>query len=368
VGRGLLDRLRQRDAGARQAGDGATDSPAGATTVRANADARINSLLRRLAAQRELAATLATTPDLAQAPHDMVAIMSGARAMWAIRRRNGHWSIDRVGDRESVVALVDAYRRSIDDPEAASQLGAAMFPLDSLPANGAPLVVLADRGLADVPLAGLRVGGRHLVEHAPILELLAPELLFIPVRERAWGPPVVLGDPGGDLTSAAVEIDAVARALAVEPKRGPGATSAALASGAVARVMHVAAHSTTGNGEAALVLSDGALSSLDIVHKRIAPRLAVIATCRSQVDDDPATSLVAAFLAAGAAGVVGVKSSLVDVDGAELIREFYRAGGADQPLHALAAAQRDAIARHRPPHAWATVSFFGTGVWITNQE
>jgi len=229
-------------------------------------------------------------------------------------------------------------------------------------------VVLVDRELADVPLPGLWVDGAYLVEHAPILEVLAPELLFVPMRQRTWDPPVVLGDPGGDLRNAAAEVDAVAGKLGVEPMRGTRATRDALGNAAGARVVHVAAHSRTGNGEAALMLADGAFSSLDIVRQKIAPRLAVIATCRSHVDDDPATSLVAAFLAAGASGVIGVKRTLDDADGAALMSEFYRLGGADDPLHALAAVQRAAIAQGRPPHAWATVSFFGASAWITNRS
>jgi hypothetical protein len=47
---------------------------------------------------------------------------------------------------------------------------------------------------------------------------------------------------------------------------------------------------------------------------------------------------------------------------------FYRAGGAHHPVQALAAAQRAAIAIHSPPRAWATVSFFGVGGWISNRS
>jgi CHAT domain-containing protein len=110
------------------------------------------------------------------------------------------------------------------------------------------------------------------------------------------------------------------------------------------------------------------LSSLEIVRQKLAPRVAVLATCRSQVDDDPATSLVAAFLAAGAAGVVGVKRALDDADSANLMTEFYRASGADNPMLALATAQRAAISNHALPHAWATVSFFGVGGWMNRSD
>ncbi|HEX8110992.1 MAG TPA: CHAT domain-containing protein, partial [Kofleriaceae bacterium] len=142
------------------------------------------------------------------------------------------------------------------------------------------------------------------------------------------------------------------------------ATRAAVAAGSDAFLLHVATHASQANGEAAFVLYDGVLPANEIVAQRIAPRLAVIATCRSQVDDDPAGSLVAAFLAAGAPGIIGVKRSLDDRDGAALMADLYRLQGAEDPVRALALAQRAAIAANRPPSAWATVSFFGVGGWV----
>lgn len=370
VGRALLDRIHEREAAdAAGAGEEPPATGSGATaTASADADASIDEAVRRLAANRDVATTPLVPANLLHVPYDMVAVMFGAHWTWAIRRVRGTWSIDRVGDRTSVIEQIDAYRSSVDDPAIAAKLGEAVFPLHTLPTGGAPLVVLLDRELADVALPGLRVGGKFLVEHAPILELLAPELVFIAVPTRTWSRPVVIGNPKGDLKRAAREAIVVARALKTEPHIGQAATRNVLANAGRARVMHVATHSTIRMKEAALVLSDGALSSLEIVRRRIAPRVAVIATCRSQVADDPATSLVAAFLAAGAAGVIGVKRALDDDEGATLMLEFYRAGGADHPLQALARAQRSAIASHRPPHAWATVSFFGVGGWILTQE
>jgi CHAT domain-containing protein len=145
---------------------------------------------------------------------------------------------------------------------------------------------------------------------------------------------------------------------------GTEATRAAVVAGGDAFLLHIATHASQASGEAAFLLRDGTLPTNEIVAQRIAPRLAVIATCRSQVDDDPAGSLVAAFLAAGASGVVGVKRSLDDNDGAALMADLYRLHGAEDPVRALALAQRAAIAANRPPGAWATVSFFGVGGWV----
>lgn len=372
AGRALLDRIRQR-----QAGRTAPSSPAPGQTIASGSpslaagasdpEALIDEVLHKLADNRGLAARPLPSPDLLHVPHDMVAIMFGAHATWAIRRVRGAWSIDRVGDRAAILAKVDSYRRSLDNTTIAEELGTALFPLETLPAGDAPLAVLLDRELADVALPGLRVAGKFLVQHAPILELLAPELAFAPIPDQHWDPPAVIGDPRSNLPSAAHEARLVGQALAVQPQLRDAATRAAFLRAARARVLHVATHAVLRAKEAALVLSDDTLSSLEIVSHGIAPRVAVLATCRSQVDDDPARSLVAALLAAGAGGVIGVKRALDDREGARLMLDFYAAGGAADPLRALATVQRAAIDDHRPPRAWATVSFFGVGGWIEKE-
>jgi tetratricopeptide (TPR) repeat protein len=355
VGRELLDRIRQRD------GDPA-----------ATADDSVRSVERRLNAwdTSVVMAGPIEPRELRELRHDAVAIMFGAREVWAIHHLRGRSAIHRVGDRGVIAGLVDAYRRAIDDPDAAAELGAALFPPSALPeVAGAPLAVLLDRGLSDIALAGLRVGGRYLIERAAILEVVAPELLFAPApsRDPRCGPAIAIGDPRGDLPGAVDEVRAVARAIGAVVQIGPSATGAAIRAAAGACVLHVAAHSKIDDGRAAFVLADGPLSANDIANRKIAPRLAVIATCRSQVDDDPATSLAAAFLAAGSPGVIGTKRAYDDVDGTPLMLEFYRryrAAGDRDPVRALAEAQRAAIGSRRPPRAWATVSFFGVAGWI----
>jgi tetratricopeptide (TPR) repeat protein len=348
LGRALLDRIRQREA------DGA-----------ASADDSLRDVEHRLIAW-DRSAALAGPPGqyaLRGLRGDAVAIMSGARSVWAIRHVRGRSSIDRIGDRRAIARLVDGYRREIDDAGVAAELGAALFPPGSLPERtGAPLRVMLDRELSDLALAGLRVGDRYLIERAALIEVLAPEQLFADPPVGPCGPAIALGDPRGDLPGAADEAREVARELGGTAELGERATGAAIRRGAGACVLHIAGHSRIEDGRAAFALADGALAADAIVDARIAPRLAVIATCRSQVDDDPAASLVAAFLAAGTPGVIGVKRAFDDIDGTPLIAEFYRRyhrGGDRDPAAALAQAQRAAIAQRRPPRAWATVSFFG---------
>jgi tetratricopeptide (TPR) repeat protein len=350
TGRQLLDRIYQREAHAPAA-----------------VDSSIDRILNRLGSRRELGVTMDAArgrADLRDVRHDMVAFMCGARSVWAIRHARGRWSITRVGDREVVRGWIDDLRGALDDSTTAGLLGDALFPAGTIPEAGAPLVVMLDHELSDVALAGLRVDGKYLIERAPIVEVLAPDLLFAPVPDRPWRPAIAVGDPLGDLAAASREVRAAADMTGGHAYVGAEATRAAVAAGSDAFMLHVATHARQGDGEAAFVLHDGALPANEIVAQRIAPRLAVIATCRSQVDDDPAGSLVAAFLAAGAPGIIGVKRSLDDSDGAALMADLYRLHGAEDPVRALALAQRAAIAANRPPGAWATVSFFGVGGWV----
>jgi len=197
--------------------------------------------------------------------------------------------------------------------------------------------------------------------------VLAPELLFAAGPQGPCDRAAAVGDPRGSLPGAAQEVHAIAGMIGASEHLGRDATADAVERARHACALHVAVHSQIENGHAAFMLSDGPLSASDIVRREIAPRLAVVATCRSQVDDKPLASLVAAFLAAGSPGVIGVKRAYDDVDGAQLMKEFYRRyhenGERDPPL-ALAQAQRAAVASRRPPRAWATVSFFGVAGWI----
>ncbi|HSK04007.1 MAG TPA: CHAT domain-containing protein, partial [Kofleriaceae bacterium] len=329
----------------------------------------LRSIVERMLANRLAVSRLhLVRRNLRDVSHDLVVIMSGLRSVWAVRRAGGVWSISRVGDREAILMTVDEYRSDPDHEWIAAALGEAMFPADTIPKDGKPLVVLLGRELADIPLAGLRSGGRYLVEYAPIFEVLAPDQLFVPQADRAWGRAVAFGDSRYDLPAARREALAVAQAFAGQAYLGMEATPDAIAGGASAWLMHLAVHSQVAGGRAVFRLAGGELSAREIVEHRIAPRLAVIATCRSHVDDNPSASLAAAFLAAGTTGVIAVKRSLNDEAGARLIRDFYALGGAADPAASLARAQRAAIQAKRPPSEWAIVSFFGVGGWIPTER
>lgn len=341
LARELLDRMLDRESAA-------TTSP----------EALIDSLLSRIADARVIEKHVSGHGELGDISTDVSIFLEGAKSIWLLRHQAGTWSIDSIGDREAFQKLLDEYRHDPDSRDAAARLGASMF--GRVVETGAPLLVLLDGDMADVALAGLRVNGHYLVEYAPIVEILAPELLFEEPGPSAWQTAVVIGDPGGDLHGAAHEAALVGLALGVAPHVEQAATRAELIAHRTPTVLHLATHSSVVNGHALLSLADGSISTHDILDAKLAPRLAVVASCRSDGGDDPMTSLVATFLATGTQGVVGAKRAIDDQGAAAVFADFYAAGGDTHPIEALATAQRRAIASKVPPHIWASVSFFGT--------
>jgi hypothetical protein len=343
LGRAILERMLDRE-----------------PETSSNTDALIGDVLGRIADSHRLAARIATSSNLETARVDLTAFLVGARSVWALRHAGEAWSVRRVGDRVAILVLVDDYERRPDDREVAARLGGALFPSESLPARDAPLVALLDDQLSGTLLAGLRVDGMYVIERNPIIEVPTPELLFEHPQSTPWTLPVVVGDPRGDLPGSSREADFVARALHVTALSHSNATRDALLASPHPRVLHIAAHSKVDDSRAAFVMADGIVTATQVLSAGLAPRLAVIATCRSQGGDDPMTSLVAAFLASGTVGVIGAKRALDDDAGELLLRDFYLAGGQNDPVQALALAQRSAIARSTPPHVWASLSYFGS--------
>lgn len=298
-------------------------------------------------------------------PADLRMFLLTERSGWAIEWHTAESAptLRRLGDRDALLEATAAYLRDVDDARAAGSLGELLFPPATL-VRATAIAVVLDGRLGEIALPGLRSGGRYLIEQAALLEVLAPGMLDHELPDRAWTAPLALGDPRGDLPASAREAAMVAQVLFGRQALGASATRDVLAGARNARVLHVATHSETAAGVARLVLASESVTALELLEMQLAPRLAVIATCRSSASAKPNSSLVAALIAAGTPGVVGAKASLDDDASALLIGDFYRAGGADDPVAALAVAQRQAIAEGRPPRAWAAFAFFGTGGWL----
>jgi len=133
---------------------------------------------------------------------------------------------------------------------------------------------MLDRELSDLALAGLRVGGKYLVERAAILEVLAPESAVRRcARSGTWSPAVALGDPSGDSWPGAGPRPApVAEEIGAREYCGADGHRAGASRTARPRACStVASHSEIRDGRAAFVLADGGAIDRRYRSKKDAP-------------------------------------------------------------------------------------------------
>src|SRR5205807_7711507 len=113
--------------------------------------------------------------------------------------------------------LIGRFLAEPDDLSRADALGRALLPDGVVLPTTTPIYIVPDRRLRRVPFAALARGGHRLLDqqvfsYVPSLGVLR-RMLAEP--RRASGAAVVLGDPRGDLASAAGEAVAVAKRLGV---------------------------------------------------------------------------------------------------------------------------------------------------------
>jgi hypothetical protein len=291
---------------------------------------------------------------------EVLVFVDAESALWRFRIARGQIALAALPPGTAERAA--AWLASPDDDALADELGAALIPRE-VAASAEPLYVVTGDRLAALPFAALRRGARRLIDDRPLVRLPGLAALACSRTAPAVGAPVILGDPGGDLAAARREAERVARALGATAHLGEQATIARLLSSSGASLLHVAAHAEVDARGGVLSLADGRVSAAEILGKRVAPALAVLAGCATAASRQPETwgSLASSFLAAGSSTVVAALRPMRDEDAGALFERFYRAGGAERPAAALAAAQRD-LSRTRPPHAWADVAVWGAPV------
>lgn len=260
--------------------------------------------------------------------------------------------------------LVEAYLEAPDARYVAESLGGLLLSPGSLPVPGQSIYVVPDGVLGRIPVAALRPGGRYVVEDHPVVYLPSLSALAATAGPggAAAGPPVVLGDPRGDLEAASLEAREVAALLHTAPRTGSAASKAALEEAARATVLHLASHTGIGPRGPWLVMADGEVDVAFLLDRRIRPRLAVLATCASAArrGREMWGSLAAGFLAAGSPAVLASLHSVEDETARRMVLRFYAEEPLRDPALALARAQRAAIAAGEPPSSWAWFVLLGT--------
>jgi tetratricopeptide (TPR) repeat protein len=264
--------------------------------------------------------------------------------------------------------LIDDFLAHSDDRGAAKALGDALLPPAVIDAAPRRIHVIPDAALQRVPFAALIAGGARLVDrHEIVYSPSATGLASLDATAGASAAgasagrsPVLLGDPQRNLRHAADEVRAVAAATGAVAKTGSEATVAALQSARDASLLHVIGHSGVDPGGGYLVMADGKVSAAQIVTWQLRPHLAVLPTCASAASNrrDMWGSLAAAFLAAGSVDVVSTLYTVDDSTAAEFVGDFYRHGGANDPVAATAAAQRE-LAGHTPVLTWSAFIVIG---------
>ncbi len=289
--------------------------------------------------------------------HVLIYFPSGERLrMMKVENGEPHISGVDIG-LDELDRLVDGFRRSHGAAAEAEALGRALLPPDALPAAGGRIHVVPTGQLLRVSFAALSVSGkrmlsRHEIVYAPSVTGLAA---MAAERGDRAGDGVVLADTRSELPHAESELEGVVEATGAIAHVGTDATVAALRASAHGPLLHVISHSGLGVDGGYLALADGKVSAADIVAWRIGPQLVVLPTCASAATGGREMwgSLAAAFLAAGSRHVVATVTSVEDSVGLEFTRQFYRAGGARDPVGATARAQRE-MAGTYPVEAWSS--------------
>jgi CHAT domain-containing protein len=233
--------------------------------------------------------------------------------------------------------------------------------------------VLAIGSLGKVPLAALRDGdGSVSIGRRPLVRVLA--LRASGPEGSGAGPAVVIADPRGDLPGAAAEGSVVAEALGPGTQRsGSGTSSPAtrdqLWAACDARLLHVAGHVGVQGRWRALRLADGDVDPAEMVQRRLAPRIAVLAGCGSAAatDEEGWGSIAAALLESGTAVVIATDRSVGDAASLSVMRDFYaQSDWHTDPARALARVQQALDARAATssdeatkPRSWAAFSVLG---------
>lgn len=289
--------------------------------------------------------------------------------VWLAALDHGVATVEPVGTLASILADVDAAKRF--DAAALGRLGAALAPPERWEHLGAGslLHLAVDPRLEGIPFHGLLVGDRRWIERTAIAYVASVALLA--VLQRAAAPTdavVVIGDPEANLPGARGEAEDTARRFGVTAQLGTAARVDVLVAAKDAHLLAVAAHTETGSKGVGLRLADGTLRAAEIVDRKIAPRVVVLASCSSASVESAGGwgALANAFLAAGTPNVIASRWALDDAASRRIVAAFYAAGGKDRPALALATAQREAIARGVPDRAWAALVALGAGETGTN--
>jgi hypothetical protein len=332
------------------------EAPLDLTTASGVAERRLTALQTQAPAS-----SLAAVPLKSLGARDAVAFLAARGTLYRAHVSAGRVAFSRVARLREVEGLIERLEAAPDELVAAEALGELLWPSGL----AERVLIAADGPLANLSFAGLRRGGRwvvedHVISRVPSLgaaALLASQGL----RPAGDGTRRVLGDPKGDLPAAAREAVALAERLGVRAILGAEATTEALLASCRADLLHFAGHSGIGPEGGWLALADGEVSAVRLLSEGCRPRMVYLASCASAVRGrgQMAGTVADAFFASGSAHVVATTRSVDDGVAAIVARDFFSEAGFDErPAERLALVQR-ALSRTLPRSAWASFVVLG---------
>ena len=277
--------------------------------------------------------------------------------LWRAHLRDRAVSFQRLPS-DALRAAV-AFLSNLDDPAAQALASKILIP-PGLSESAAPLYIVANGALANVPFAALLVRDQPLIASRPVSRL--PGLSALRCAPSFWGNyAVLLGDSRGDLPEAAHEVTRQAARLGTAAHVGAAATRQVLSSARRAALLHIATHGISTAAGPALMLADGQLTAAEVLKEGLAPRLALLSGCATSVSQAPEAwdGFPSAFLAAGSRHVIATLRSVRDAEAAQVVEAYYAQPAALSPIARLAAAQAQ-VASSLPVSAWASFAAWGS--------
>ena len=258
---------------------------------------------------------------------------------------------------EPVEKVVRDFRREIKRGDrglpTGNKLFAALFrPVMPLLATTQNVIIVPHGALHYLPFSALWFVPAG--DDAPPREYLrtrfvqanVPSASYLPFLNRifgetpAYGPPVVLGNPTGDLQGAEEEAQNAAAILAVRPFLGAAATRDALLAAGSPSVLHVASHGVYDATDpllSRLVMADGGVTVEDLLAAGPAPGLLVLSGCVTGLSDrkpgDELIGLAQAMLRRGTRAVVATLWETFDESSALFFEHFYQALMSGNPVN-----------------------------------
>ena len=320
---------------------------------------RAEKTARRPALAAITEAELPTEDDIRAAiPPDTCVLeyfQSGNSVFAFLLDRDGLKDFAVVTPPEPVEAIVSRFNDEIEDGNPELAAGGLLFaallgPFMPKLAETEDLVVVPHRSLHYVPFSALwyeqgsgdEPSRRYLRRRFNLTAV--PSASYLPylartsAPDRDYGPPVVLGNPTGDLDGADLEARRVAAKLDVTARLGTSATRAALLGAGAPAVLHVASHGQYSEEDpllSGLALADGVVTVEDLLGSGPAPRLLVLSGCvtgkSKRRPGDELIGLAQAALRSGTRSVVATLWETFDESSTLFFEHFYESlmeGGA----------------------------------------